>query len=150
MAYGTAGGLVYGVCAAMTKSCAHLLSLGVSNLFESWQPYTLAVAGIAGMVLAQSAFQAGPLDASLPTLSATDPIVSVVIGAVAFGEAVRGGVPDTIMEIASLSTIVVGIFLLAHTDAVNAAQIHHYNATRAQEAAGPTASSADPPATEKV
>ncbi|HTW05905.1 MAG TPA: DMT family transporter, partial [Acidimicrobiales bacterium] len=45
MAYGTAGGIVYGVCAALTKSCAHLLSLGVANLFESWQPYVLAIAG---------------------------------------------------------------------------------------------------------
>ena len=95
VAYGTAGGIVYGVCAGLTKSCAHLLSLGVSHLFQAWQPYLLAVAGVAGMVLAQSAFQAGPLDASLPTLSATDPIVSVLIGAVAFGEALRVGVAET-------------------------------------------------------
>ena len=65
VSYGAAGGIVYGACAALTKSCAHLLSLGVSHLFQSWQPYLLAGAGVAGMVLAQSAFQAGPLDASL-------------------------------------------------------------------------------------
>lgn len=126
VAYGTAGGIVYGVCAALTKSCAHLLSLGVSQLFESWQPYLLIGAGIAGMVLAQSAFQAGPLDASLPTLSATDPIVSVLIGAVAFGEAIRIGVAETTLEVLSFSAIVVGIFMLAHTEAVNAAQRHHF------------------------
>lgn len=126
VAYGTAGGIVYGVCAALTKSCAHLLSLGVSHWFQSWQPYLLAVAGVAGMVLAQSAFQAGPLDASLPTLSATDPIVSVLIGAVAFGEALRVGVAATTLEVLSFSAVVAGIFMLAHTEAVNAAQRHHF------------------------
>jgi hypothetical protein len=125
VAYGAAGGIVYGACAALTKSCAHLLSLGVSHLFQSWQPYLLAAAGVAGMVLAQSAFQAGPLDASLPTLSATDPIVSVLVGAVAFGEALRVGVAETTLEVLSFSAVVGGIFLLAHTEAVNAAQRHH-------------------------
>ena len=126
MAYGTAGGIVYGICAALTKSCAHLLSLGISDLFTSWQPYLLAVAGIGGMILAQSAFQAGPLDASLPTLSATDPVLSVVIGVVAFGEAVRRGPAATTLEVVSFTAIVVGIFMLAHTEAVNAAQGGHH------------------------
>jgi len=125
IAYGTAGGVVYGACAALTKSCAHLLSLGVSALFESWQPYLLLGAGIMGMVLAQSAFQAGPLDASLPTLSATDPIVSVLIGAAAFGETVRTGIAPTTVEVISFAAIVVGIFMLAHTDVVKVAQRHY-------------------------
>jgi hypothetical protein len=125
IAYGTAGGVVYGACAALTKSCAHLLSLGVSTLFESWQPYFLLGAGILGMVLAQSAFQAGPLDASLPTLSATDPIVSVLIGAAAFGETVRTGIVPTTVEVVSFVAIVLGIFLLAHTDVVKVAQRHY-------------------------
>jgi drug/metabolite transporter (DMT)-like permease len=126
LAYGTAGGIVYGMCAALTKTCASLLSQGVSELFTSWQPYVLAIAGVAGMVLAQSAFQAGPLDASLPSLSATDPVVSILVGAVAFGEALRTGLLATSLEVVSLSAIVVGIFVLAHTEAVNAAQQQHF------------------------
>jgi len=126
MAYGTAGGIVYGMCAALTKSCGHLLSLGVSDLFSSWQPYLLVAGGLGGMILAQSAFQAGPLDASLPSLSASDPIVSVVLGAVAFGEVLRSGGWATTLEVISFSAIVVGIFMLAHTEAVKAAQGDHY------------------------
>lgn len=94
-------------------------------MFESWQPYFLLGAGILGMVLAQSAFQAGPLDASLPTLSATDPIVSVLIGAAAFGETVRTGIAPTTVEVISFAAIVVGIFMLAHTDVVKVAQRHY-------------------------
>jgi drug/metabolite transporter (DMT)-like permease len=126
MAYGAAGGVVYGECAALTKTSAHLLSLGVVNLVESWQLYVLIGAGAAGMVLAMSAFQASPLDASLPALSATDPVVSVAIGAVAFGEAVRAGPLFTTAEGLSLALMVAGIFLLGHTDAVKVAQREHF------------------------
>jgi multidrug transporter EmrE-like cation transporter len=133
MAYGTAGGVVYGECAALTKTCAHLLSFGVSNLLESWQFYLLLAAGAAGMVLVQSAFQGSPLDASLPTLSATDPVVSVVIGALAFGEAVQVGALNTTLEVVSLVMMVVGIFLLGHTDAVKSAQREHFDEERRRQ-----------------
>jgi drug/metabolite transporter (DMT)-like permease len=136
MAYGTGGGIIYGVCAALTKSCAHLLSLGVANLFESWQPYVLVLGGLSGMILAQSAFQAGPLDASLPTLSATDPIVSIVIGLVAFDEALRGGALATTLEIVSFAVMVGGIFMLAHTEAVNSVQGQHERAIAGAELSG--------------
>ncbi len=46
------------------------------------------------MVIGQSAFQAGSLDASLPTMSVVDPIVSIVIGALAFGESIAAGPGD--------------------------------------------------------
>jgi hypothetical protein len=65
------------------------------------------------------------LDASLPTLSATDPIVSVLIGAAAFGETVRTGIAPTTVEVISFAAIVVGIFMLAHTDVVKVAQRHY-------------------------
>ena len=125
MAYGTAGGIVYGVCAALTKTCAGLLSQGITHLFTSWQPYALVTLGAAGMVLSQSAFQAGPLDVSLPSLSAADPIVSVLIGAVAFGEAIKSGPVITPIEIIAFSMVVAGIFVLGHTEAVQAAQRRH-------------------------
>jgi hypothetical protein len=135
MSYGTAGGVVYGVCAALTKTCSQLLSRGFAHLFTSWQPYVLVSAGAAGMVIAQSAFQAGPLDVSLPTLSATDPVVSVVIGAVAFGEAIHLGPVATPMEAISFAAVVVGIFVLGRTEAVKLAQREHSRVGREAQAA---------------
>ena len=120
MAFGTAGGVVFGASAALTKDCAHLLSLGVGSLLSNWQPYALLAAGAAGMVLSQSAFQAGPLDASLPTLLATDPVVSVVVGAAVFGESLRAGLIASSAEVVSFSAVVAGIFILAHTEATKA------------------------------
>lgn len=131
MAFGTAGGLVFGANAALTKTSAHLLSQGPVTLLCSWEPYVMLVGGAAGMVLSQSAFQAGPLDASLPSLTATDPLVSVVIGALAFGETLQGGVFAHVFELLSFSAVVVGIFVLAHTEATKAAQTRHFEVARA-------------------
>jgi drug/metabolite transporter (DMT)-like permease len=52
----------------------------------SWQPYALATLGILGMVLSQNAFYAGPLQASLPVLTITEPLVAGLIGVAAFHE----------------------------------------------------------------
>jgi drug/metabolite transporter (DMT)-like permease len=126
VAFGTAGGVLYGASAALTKSCAHLLSHGgLGELLGTWEPYAMLAWGLAGMVLSQSAFQAGPLDASLPTLTATDPVVSVLIGAFVFGEALRAGLLASTAEVAALSAVVAGVFLLAHTEATKAAQARH-------------------------
>lgn len=122
MALGSAGGVVYGATAALTKACAHQLAAGPVAFFANWQPYALLLVGAGGMVLSQSAFQAGPLEASLPALSATDPLVSVAIGALGFGEALRGGFAASSLEVASLSAVVAGIFLLAHSEPAKAAQ----------------------------
>lgn len=131
VAFGTAGGLVFGATAALTKSCAHLLSQGPLTLLSNWQPYVMLVAGAAGMLLSQSAFQAGPLDASLPTQTATDPLVSVVIGALVFGETLQSGLAANLLELVSFAAVVLGIFVLAHTEATKAAQARHFEVVRA-------------------
>lgn len=115
-----AAGLNYGVTAALTKAAAHLLESGVAELFESWEVYVLVGAGVLGMLIAQSAFQAGDLDASLPVLTVVDPVVSIVIGAFLFGEAVRSGALPTTVELAGLVVMTVGVFALSHAEVVRA------------------------------
>ncbi len=111
-------GISYGVAAALTKACAHLLSRGVTVLLTHWQPYVLVGVGLGGMVIIQSAFQAGTLDASLPTMTVVDPVVSILIGAIAFGESVDIGLVTSSVEVLSLVVMTVGVFLLARTKAV--------------------------------
>jgi drug/metabolite transporter (DMT)-like permease len=115
-----AAALIYGLTAALTKSVAHLLGIGVGHLLSSWEPYVLVVAGVGGMLLAQSAFQAGPLDASLPVLTVVDPVVSITIGALAFGEGIRTGKVSSVLEIAGLAAMTCGVFILSHAEAVHA------------------------------
>jgi hypothetical protein len=112
-----AAGVVYGVAAALTKTTSHLLDRGSILLITHWQPYALLVAGIGGMVIAQSAFQAGSLDASLPTMSVVDPVVSILIGAVALGESIAAQPADVLAEVIALAAMSAGIFLLARSEA---------------------------------
>ncbi len=81
-----ATGLLYGATAALTKSSANLLGDGLDTLVTSWEPYVLAAVALVGMVLAQSAFQAGNLEASLPTLTVSEPIIAAMIGVGLFEE----------------------------------------------------------------
>ncbi len=113
-----AAGINYGVTAALTKAAAALLGTGVQELFESWEVYVLVGAGLFGMLLAQSAFQAGPLDASLPVLTVVDPIVSILIGALVLGEGVKSGLVPTSLEAIGLISVTVGVFVLSKAEAI--------------------------------
>ncbi len=108
----------YGVTAALTKAVAGLLSNGVVEVLESWELYLLVGAGVLGMLLAQSAFQAGPLEASLPVLTVVDPIVSIIIGATVLGETIQSGLLSTTVEIGGLILLTVGVVALSHSEAV--------------------------------
>ena len=80
-------------------------------------PTPSSIAGVVGMVIGQSAFQAGSLDASLPTMSVVDPIVSIVIGALAFGESIAAGPGDVLVEVIALAAMSAGVVLLARSAA---------------------------------
>jgi len=109
----SAAGITYGLDAALTKTTAHLLDAGVLSTLGHWQPYTLVVTSILGMLLAQSAFQCGTLGSSLPALTVTDPIVSMAIGAVAFGEGISIGGLAPLFEVVGVVAMVAGVFGLA-------------------------------------
>jgi hypothetical protein len=115
-----AAGINYGVTAALTKVCAHQLGSGPVRLLTHWEAYALVVFGLLGMLLAQSAFQAGSLDASLPMLTVVDPVVSIAIGAFALGEGLEIGLLPTFLEVTGLVAMSVGVFLLAKAEAVAA------------------------------
>lgn len=117
MALAGAAGVVYGAAAALTKTTSHLLDRGLGPLFTHWQPYVLVAFGAGGMLLAQSAFQAGALDVSLPTMSVTDPVVSVAIGAFVLGEAISNGPAAVAVEVVALVAMCVGVYVLARSEA---------------------------------
>ena len=104
-----ASGCVYGLTAALTKSTVALFDDGVLDAFTHWQPYALGVIAGIGLLINQSAFQAGHLAASLPAMAVTDPVVGCVIGVTLLGEGLgaTGG-----LEIAA-TTISVAVMLAA-------------------------------------
>ncbi len=80
-------GVLFGVVAMLTKQVMHLLTYdGVEAALTTPAPYLLMLIGIVAVLLQQSAFHAGSLQTSVPTMLVLEPIVAVVLGAVVLGE----------------------------------------------------------------
>jgi hypothetical protein len=85
-ALGAASGCLFAVTAALTKAALGYWSDGVFRMVAHWELYALIAVALVGAVTVQSAFQAGPLAASLPMLTAVEPLVGAVLGVALFEE----------------------------------------------------------------
>lgn len=118
-AFGAASAILFAYNAALTKATTDLITHGWSHVFIHWEPYGIAVTGLAGFFLLQNALHAGPIAASRATLVTCNPLASIAIGAAVFGEHLRsGGVPIT-AEILALLLLSSGAVLLAHSPLVS-------------------------------
>jgi hypothetical protein len=106
----------------LEKASGHLLDRGVAHLFGAWEPYALVILGAYGFLLAQSAFQAGPLAASLPLITAVDPVTSFFIGVLAFHERLAAGTAAVAALVVAVAAIVAGIWVLARSPLVTGAE----------------------------
>jgi drug/metabolite transporter (DMT)-like permease len=96
-------GVLFGVMAVLTKIVMHAATHGnAGSILTSPALYLLIVVAIVGTVLQQSAFHAGALQTSVPTMLVLEPVVAVVLGAVVLSEdmSVSG------LEAAALSLVV--------------------------------------------
>jgi hypothetical protein len=105
---GAGASVGFALLAAITKSMTNLLVAGWTPLFTSWQLYAVAAIGLTSFVIMQSAFQVGPFATSQSTLILLNPLVSIVIGHVLFGEDLRGGALLTSLEAVSIAVMLVG------------------------------------------
>lgn len=101
-ALGTA--LMYSITAVLTKSAVTELGDGLDVFFSSWEPYVGVALGVGALLVNQSAFQAGDLQASLPTLTAAEPIVGSVLGIMMLDELLRasGALEWTLVVLSAL------------------------------------------------
>ncbi|MEU6481818.1 DMT family transporter [Streptomyces sp. NPDC047017] len=108
-----AAGLLYGVQDALTRVSGERFSAGGwGGLFTSWQPYSLVVIGVTGLILVQSAFETAPLRMSLPALTAAEPLAGIACGVGFLGDRLRTDVSALTWEATGLAAIVAGIVLL--------------------------------------
>jgi len=108
-------GTAFGYVAAVTERTGHILNAGVVHTLTTWTPYALLVGGVAALLLTQSAFHAGALRLSLPTLTVAQPLVAVAIGLGLFGERVDSRGLSPVFEVIGLVFVTVGVFLLARS-----------------------------------
>ena len=88
-ALGLAAGLGDAFMAVLTKALAHATEHGFAAMFETWIPYALCAAGLAAMLITQTAYQTGQPKISIPLITVTEPLVSCGIGVGLFGEALH-------------------------------------------------------------
>jgi drug/metabolite transporter (DMT)-like permease len=108
---GIATGVLYGLTAALLKPSATTLTTHPLALLTDWHLYALILAGLAGLVLNQDAFQSGPLAAPLTALTLADPVVSIIIAVTAFHERLSTDAPRLAVEIAATLVMAAGIWL---------------------------------------
>jgi drug/metabolite transporter (DMT)-like permease len=85
-------GVLFGVVAVTTKIVMHVANQrGLLALLATPAPYALIVLGVIATLLQQSAFHAGALQMTVPTMLVLEPVVAVLLGAVVLGEQLEAG-----------------------------------------------------------
>ena len=105
-------GIAFGYVAALTERTGHLLNTGIVHTLTTWVPYALIAGAVVSLLFAQSAFHAGALRLSLPTLIVAQPLVAVAIGIGVFGEHVNSSGLALLFEVLALTLVTFGVFAL--------------------------------------
>jgi hypothetical protein len=120
MLTGAAAGLVFGIQDALTRQTLQALhSSGLGGMLSTWAPYALVGAGATGIWLMQSAFSAGPLNVSLPAISAGEPVVGILLGVVVFGDRIQDTPGELAIYAGGLAALVVGVIMVGRSPALS-------------------------------
>ncbi|MDR2987613.1 MAG: DMT family transporter [Nocardiopsaceae bacterium] len=111
---GAGGGLILGIADALTRRSVEILDgHGVAALFTTWPGYAVIATAAVGLWLVQSAFSAGPLHASLPAITAAEPIAGMTLGVLVFGDVVHVTPLLLALQAAAIAAMVAGTILVA-------------------------------------
>jgi drug/metabolite transporter (DMT)-like permease len=114
----TAVGTIYACTAVLIKAATGVLATkGVWAMLTSWQLLVLILCGAAGLLLAQLAFRAGPLNTSLPIIATVDPLMSVALGVVVYDEQLRSAPAAVAGQTLLLIALAVAVFKLSRLNA---------------------------------
>jgi drug/metabolite transporter (DMT)-like permease len=119
--------VLFAVVAVLTKiSMHHLTHGGIRALLAVPAPYLLIVLAAVATVLQQSAFHAGALQTSVPTMVVLEPLVAVLLGVVVLGEQLAvTGTATALLAVAVVAMVAATIALArdvaAHEEELEAA-----------------------------
>ncbi len=117
---GTGAGLVFGISDALTRRTMQILQTHpVMSLFTSWPAYCLVATGFVGLWLMESSFNAAPLQASLPAITAAEPISGILLGMVVFGDRVFVSPGMLALRAAGIVALVAGVIMVARAPALS-------------------------------
>jgi drug/metabolite transporter (DMT)-like permease len=120
---GASAGVVFGLGDALTRRVMQVLTghgVAVAALLTTWPGYALIAVGLAGFWLMQSAFSAGPLHASLPAITAGEPVMGIALGIVVFSDRLHTAPGLIALQAAGLVALLCGVILVARGPALAA------------------------------
>lgn len=116
---GVSAGVTFGMQDALTRRMIQVLvQHGVPALLVTWPGYTLIAVGVVGFWLMQSAFSAGPLHASLPAITAGEPVTGIALGIVVFGDRLHTSPALIALQAAGFVALVCGVIMVARGPAL--------------------------------
>jgi len=110
-------GSLLAVFAVLMKGVVDILEHDPGQLWHSFELYALVACGVAGMIYHQSAYRAGALTASLPTIIVAKPVVGGVLGIVVLGETLAAGGWDWVVLAVTAAVVIVATVGLARGEA---------------------------------
>jgi drug/metabolite transporter (DMT)-like permease len=123
--YGVAAALTWALCATFIKATTDTLaSDGVLGMFLHWPVYALAVTGLAGVVLQQTALHVGPLSVSQPMIVVVDPVASIFLSVWLFDEQFTHSPVRLFVAAVAFAVMAAGVVELSRTTPI------HLEATR--------------------
>ena len=110
---GIAAGILFALSAALTKATVDRLEEGVFEIFIDWHLYALLVVGYISMMLSMAALQTGALAPAVATQMSLDPIVSVLLGTLAFDETIHEDALAVAIALLAFAVMLAGLVYLA-------------------------------------
>jgi drug/metabolite transporter (DMT)-like permease len=107
--------------ALLTKGAIGAVAGGFGAFLRAPESYCLIPAALAGMIFQQSAFRAGALTASLPTVTVAKPVVASMLGVVVLGETLNTSGPRVLMLLTAGVLVAVATIALARGEAATMA-----------------------------
>lgn len=129
-------GSALAVFAVLTKGVLEALEHGFAAVLRAPEFYAWILLALVGMIFQQSAFRAGALTASMPTVMVAEPVVASVLGVIVLGETLNAGNPQIFVLMAAAVVVVIATWALARGKAATIAA-----------RTGRDVKTADPPAT---
>lgn len=111
-------GALYGLQDALTQRAEAGLGSGLIALLTSWPPFALFAVAVVALLLNQSAFEAAPLDASLPATTVMEPLTGIAFGVGVYGEHLNLQGPMLAVELLGVAAMIAGVVLVARSPVV--------------------------------
>ncbi|ORC09369.1 hypothetical protein B4U45_25005 [Mycobacterium persicum] len=103
--------------AVLTKGVVEVAEDGLGAVLRAPEFYPWLLAALAGMIFQQSAFRAGALTASLPTITVAKPVVAAVLGVTVLGETLEASGPEAIVLVLAVAAVIAATVALARGEA---------------------------------